>query len=171
MAKKAKKGNGKAMAVERSEQPKQQEPKPKAKPEGEVPDLEALHKSVLDADVVLTKAETEATSLVDKAVDLVAQAMNAYREAMAAYREACRKAGVECEFSVGDSENESQKLTFIVEKADDGVSVLVEGKPKTEDIVPMAILKATIRKAAQAHTGKRVGPRERVGNKGGSAGE
>jgi len=157
MAKKAKKGNGKAKAA--------------AKLKVDTPDLDALRKPVLDADAGLTKASTEATSLVDKAVDLVTQAMNVYREAVARYREACRKAGVECEFSVGGSENESQKLTFVVEKADNGVRVLVKGKPKTEDIVPMAILKATIRKAAQAHTGKRVGPRERVGNKGGSAGE
>jgi type IV secretory pathway VirJ component len=150
---------------------KKGEAKSVSKLKADTPTLAALRKPVLDADAALNKAETEAKALVDKAVDLVTQAMNAYREAMAAYREACRKAGVECEFSVGDSENESQKLTFIVEKADNGVRVLVRGKPKTEDIVPLAILKATIRKAAQAHTGKRVGPRERVGNKGGSAGE
>ena len=90
---------------------------------------------------------------------------------MVLYRDACTKAGVECEFSVGRSDNLSPKLTFIVEKADNGVRVLVKGKPEAEEIVPLAILKASIRKAAQAYTQRHIGQRERVRNKGGSAGE
>jgi hypothetical protein len=115
MAKKAKKGNGKAKAAVKPDLPKQQEPKPKAKPKGEAPDLGALRKPVLDANAGLTKAETEAKALVEKGLELITQAKGAYLEAVGAYREACRKAGVDCEFPGGRSENVSPKVSFIVE--------------------------------------------------------
>jgi hypothetical protein len=150
----------------RPEQPKL-EPKPKARPKGEAPDLGALRKPVLDANAGLTKAETEAKALVDRALVLVAQAKGEYREALGLYREACRKAGVDCEFPGGRSENVSPKVSFIVEKADKGIRVMVKGKPDSEEIIPLAALKASIGKAAYAYTDKHVGPRERVGNKGG----
>ena len=89
---------------------------------------------------------------------------------MAAFREACRKAGVECEFPGGRSENVSPKVSFIVEKADKGIRVMVKGKPETEEIIPVATLKASIGKAAQAFTEKHIGPRARVGNKQGTLG-
>ena len=164
MAKKAKKGNGKAKAAAKPE------PKPKAKPKGETPDLDALRKPVLDANAGLTKAETEAKALLDKAEALVAAARGQYREAAALYREACRKAGVDCEFPGGRSENVSPKVSFIVEKADKGIRVMVKGKPESEELIPLAALKASIGKAAYAYTDKYVGPRERVGNKGGTLG-
>ena len=159
MAKKAKKGNGKAKVAAKPEQPKQ-EPKPKAKPKAEALDLNALRKPVLDADAGLTKAETEAKALLDKALALILTARGQYREAAALYREACRKAGVECEFEGGRSENVSPKVSFIVEKADKGIRVMVKGKPDSEEIIPLATLKASIRKAAQAFTEKHIGPRE-----------
>jgi hypothetical protein len=170
MAKKAKKGNGKAKVAVKPEQPKQSAPKGKETHKPQAPDLGALRKPVLDADAGLTKAETEAKALVDKALALVAHAKGEYREALGLYREACRKAGVDCEFPGGRSENVSPKLTFIVEKADNGVRVLVKGKPDSEEIIPLAILKASIGKAAYAYAEKHVGPRERVGNKGGTLG-
>jgi len=169
MAKKAKKGNGKAKVAARPEQPKL-EPKPKARPKGEAPDLGALRKPVLDANAGLTKAETEAKALVDRALVLVAQAKGEYCEALGLYREACRKAGVDCEFPGGRSENVSPKVSFIVEKADKGIRVMVKGKPDSEEIIPLAALKASIGKAAYGYTDKHVGPRERVGNKGGTLG-
>jgi hypothetical protein len=169
MAKKAKKGNGKAKVAAKPEQPKI-EPKPKAKPKGEAPDLDALRKPVLDANAGLTKAETEAKALVDKALDLVGRAKAEYREAAALYRQACRKAGVECEFEGGRSTNVSPKVSFIVEKAEKGIRVMVKGKPESEELIPLAALKASIGKAAYAYTDKHVGPRERVGNKGGTLG-
>ena len=153
MAKKAKKGNGKAKGGPKDD-----------------PNLDALHKSVLDADAVLTKAGTEAETLVDKALDVVAEAMRAYREAARRYWEACRKAGVECEFAVGGLDNASPKLTFIVEKADNGVSVLVKGRPKPEEIVPLAILRGSINRATHSYTVKHVRPRERASNKAGTLG-
>ncbi|MCX5801823.1 MAG: hypothetical protein NTX17_10635 [Candidatus Eisenbacteria bacterium] len=164
MAKKAKKGNGKAKVAAKPE------PKPKTKPKGEAPDLDALRKPVLDANAGLTKAETEAKALLDKAQVLVATARSQYREAAALYRQACSKAGVECEFEGGRSENVSPKVSFIVEKADKGIRVMVKGKPESEELIPLAALKPSIGKAAYAYTDKHVGPRERVGNKGGTLG-
>jgi hypothetical protein len=169
MAKKAKKGNGKAKVAAKPELPKA-EPKPKAKPNGKAPDLDALRKPVLDANAGLTKAETEAKALVERGLELITQAKGAYREAVAAYREACRKAGVDCEFEGGRSENVSPKVSFIVEKAEKGIRVMVKGKPESEEIIPLATLKQSIGKAAYAYTEKHVGPRERVGNKGGTLG-
>jgi hypothetical protein len=147
MAKKARKGNGKPRMAVKPEQPKV-EPKPKAKPKGETPDLGALRKPVLDANAGLTKAEAEAKVLADKALVLLTQAKGEYREALGLYREACRKAGVDCEFPGGRSENVSPKVSFIVEKADKGIRVMVKGKPESEETIPLAALKASIGKAA-----------------------
>ena len=169
MAKKAKKGNGKAKVAGKTAKP-EAEPKAQAKPRREAPDLDTLRKPVLDANAGLTKAETEAKALVDKGLALVAQAKGQYHEALAPYRDACRKAGVDCEFPGGRSENVSHKVRFIVEKADKGIRVMVKGKPDTEEVIPLAALKASIGKAAYAYTDKHVGPRDRVGNKGGTLG-
>jgi hypothetical protein len=68
MAKKAKKGNGKAKVAAKPEQPKV-EPKTKARPKGDAPDLDALPKPVLDANAGLTKAETEANVNASLIVD------------------------------------------------------------------------------------------------------
>jgi hypothetical protein len=169
MAKKAKKGNGKAMVAVKPEQPKV-EPKPKAKAKGEAPDLDALRKPVLAAKAKLDAAEAEAKAMAEKAQAAIRQAKQAYHEALAPYREACRKAGVECEFEGGRSDNVSAKVSFIVEKVDKGIRVMVKGKPESEETIPLAALKASIGKAAYAYTDKHVGPRERVGNKGGTLG-
>ena len=169
MARKGKKGNGRAKVAVKPELRKL-EPKPKAKPKGEAADLDALRKPVLDANAGLTKAQAEAKALIDKRQVLLAQSRSAYREAVAAYRQACRKVGVDCEFPGGRSENVSPKVSFIVEKADKGIRVMVKGKPDSEEAIPLAALKASINKAAYAHTDKHVGSRERVGNKGGTLG-
>jgi hypothetical protein len=47
---------------------------------------------------------------------------------------------------------------------------MVKGKPESEELISLAALKALIGKAAYAYTDKHVGPRERVGNKGGTLG-
>jgi hypothetical protein len=169
MAKKVKKGNGEARVAVKPEHPKQAA-KAKAKPRGEAADLDALRKPVLDANAGLTKAESEAKVLVDRALSLVAHAKGEYREALGLYREACRKAGVACEFEGGRSTNVSPKVSFIVEKADKGIRVMVKGKPESEELIPLATLKASVNKAAYAYTDKHVGQRERVGNKGGTLG-
>jgi len=106
---------------------------------------------VLDANAGLTKAETEAKALVERGLELITQAKGAYREAVGAYREACRKAGADCEFPGGRSENVSPKVSFIVEKVDKGIRVMVKGKPESDEIIPLAALKASIGKAAYAY--------------------
>jgi len=68
----------------------------------------------------------------------------------------------------GRSANVSEKVSFLVEKTDKGVRVMVKGQPKTEEVIPLAVLKESINKAAYGYTDKHVGPREEVGNKGGS---
>jgi hypothetical protein len=176
MAKKAKRGNGKAHAPAKPEQPKEAtkaksgEAKQGRGCNRQAPDLDALRKPVLDADAGLTKAETEAKALVDKGLAILTQAKGEYREALGLYREACRKAGFDCEFEGGRSENVSPKVSFIVEKADKGIRVMVKGKPESEELIPLAALKASVNKVAYAYTDKHVGPRERVGNKGGTLG-
>ena len=157
MAKKAKKGNGKAKVAVKPELPKEaarakgSEPKQGPKPNGKAPDLDALRKPVLDANAGLTKAETEAKTLVERGLELITQAKGVYREALTLYREACRKAGVDCEFLGGRSENVSPKVSFIVERVDKGIRVMVKGKPDSEEMIPLAALKASINKAAYAY--------------------
>jgi len=131
-------------------------------------ELDALRKPVEAAKGGLEKAQAEAKALADKARAVVAEAKDAYRAALAPYREACHKAGVACEYEGGRSANVSEKVTFLVEKTDKGVRVCVKGRPETEEVIPLAALKESINKAAYAYTEKHVGPKERVGNKGGS---
>ena len=114
-----------------------------------------------------SRAEAEKT-MEKKARTAVAQAKDAYRTALAPYREACRKAGVKRVYEGGRSANVSEKVSFLVEKTDKGVRVRVKGQPKTEKVIPLAVLKESINKAAYGYTDKHVGPKEKVGNKGGS---
>ncbi|MCX5800883.1 MAG: hypothetical protein NTX17_05790 [Candidatus Eisenbacteria bacterium] len=46
----------------------------------------------------------------------------------------------------------------------------IAARPGERGLIPLAVLKASIGKAAYAYTEKHVGPRERVGNKGGTLG-
>lgn len=94
----------------------------------------------------------------------VAEPKDAYRTALAPYPEACHKAGVECQYEGGRSANVSEKVSFLVEKTDKGVRVMVKGQPKTEEVIPLAPLKESINKAAYGYTDKHVGPKEEVGN-------
>lgn len=175
MAKKAKKGPGKPEKGAKpgrggQEVPKGNQPEEATKPARQAPDLDALRKPVLAARAKLEAADTEAKALAHKAQAAVAQARQAYREALAPYRDACRKAGAECEFEGGRTTNVSPKVSFIVEKLDKGVRVAVKGKPESEEVIPLAALKASVNKAAYSYTDKHVGPREEVGNKGGTLG-
>jgi len=131
-------------------------------------DLEPLRKPVEEAKAALAVAEAEAHEMTERARTLVAGARDTYREALAPYRDACRKAEVPCEFAGGRGGNVSEKVSFEVEKIEKGVRVAVKGKPDTEEVIPMAALKESVNKAAYAYTDKHVGPREKIGNKGGS---
>ena len=131
-------------------------------------DLEPLRKPVEEAKAALAVAEAEVHEMTEKARGLIAGAKDAYRRAVAPYREACRKAGVECEFEGGRGTNVSGKVSFDVEKVDKGVRVTVKGRPETTEVIPLAVLKESINRCAYAFCEKHVGPRETVGNKGGS---
>ncbi|MCL6546845.1 MAG: hypothetical protein K6T61_16650 [Bryobacteraceae bacterium] len=150
--------------------PKETAPKAEkpAEPKVSQAELDALRKPVEAAKGGLEKAQAEAKALAEKAHAVVAEAKDAYRAALAPYREACHKAGVPCEYEGGRSANVSEKVSFLVEKTDKGVRVMVKGQPKTEEVIPLAALKESINKAAYGYTGKWLGPREEVGNKGGS---
>lgn len=153
--------------------PKAAAPKrtPKAAPKKSRPDgaeLKALKQKSQAATKDLEKAKTQADELREKARQVEEAGKDAFHTAVVPYREACRKAGVECEFSGRRAANVSEKVSFLVEKTDKGLRVMVKGKPKTEEVIPTAALKASVNKAAYAYTDKHVGPREKVGNKGGS---
>jgi hypothetical protein len=139
-----------------------------AAPEVSQAELDALRRPVEGAKGGLEKAQAEAKALAEKARAVVAEAKDAYRAALAPYREACHKAGVECEYEGGRSANVSDKVSFLVEKTDKGVRVMVKGQPKTEEVIPLAALKDSINKTAYAYTEKHLGPKEEIGNKGGS---
>jgi len=138
------------------------------KKEAPAVDLGALRKPVEEAKASLDAAEAEAKQLTEKAHALVAGARETYRTALVPYREACRKADHACEFEGGRGENVSDKVSFLVEKMEKGIRVTVKGKPDTEEVIPLAALKESINKAAYGYTEKHLGPKEKIGNKGGS---
>ena len=148
--------------------PKEPEAEKAVEPKVSQAELDALRKPIEEAKGGLEKAQADAKVLADKARALVGEAKDAYRTALAPYREACYKAGVACEYEGGRSANVSEKVSFLVEKTDKGVRVMVKGQPKTEEVIPLAALKESINKAAYGYTDKHVGPKEEVGNKGGS---
>ena len=131
-------------------------------------EMAALKKKVEAVARELDKAKTQADELREKARQVVKAAKEVYHLAVAPYREACRKAGVECEFTGQRAANVSQRISFLIEKTDKGLRVMVKGQPKTEEVIPMAALKASVNKAAYAYTDKHVGPKHKIGNKGGS---
>jgi hypothetical protein len=168
--KNVKAAGGKGAKAEVAESKKARAPKTEKPVEPKVSqaELDALRKPVEAAKGGLEKAQAEAKALAEKARAVVAEAKDAYRTALDPYREACQKAGVECEYEGGRSANVSEKVSFLVEKTDKGVRVMVKGQPKTEEVIPLAALKESINKAAYGYTDKHVGRKEEVGNKGGS---
>ena len=100
----------------------------------------------------------EAKALAEKARPAGAEAKDAYRTALAPYREACRKAGAACEYEGGRSANVSEKVSFLVERTDKGVRVMVKGQPKTEEVIPLAALRESTNKAASVPPSRRNTP-------------
>lgn len=131
-------------------------------------ELAALRGPAEEAKAKLEAARKEADTIEEKARTTVAQAKEAYRVALAPYRDACRKAKVACEFEGGRSANVSEKVSFLVEKVDKGVRIAITGRPKTEEVIPLAALKDAPAQTAYAYTQRHLGPREKIGNKGGS---
>jgi hypothetical protein len=133
-----------------------------------VPDLEPLRGPVEEAKAAVVAAEAEAREMNEKARALVAGATEAYRRALVPYRVACRKAGARCEYGGGRSANVSEKVSFEVERVEKGVRVTVRGRPDTEEVIPLAALEKSINACAYQYAERHCGPREKVGNKGGS---
>jgi hypothetical protein len=159
--------NGKT-AAQTEEKPRAPKAEKAAEPKVTQAELDALRKPVEAAKGGLEKAQAEAKTLAEKARAVVAEAKDAYRAALAPYRDACHKAGVDCEYEGGRSANVSDKVSFLVEKTEKGVRVMVKGQPKTEEVIPLAALKDSINRAAYAYTEKHLGRKEEIGNKGGS---
>lgn len=167
--KKGKKAKGaSAEGAQKEKEPKRSKAAKEKEAKVSSEELKALRAPVEEAKAKLDGVREEAKVLTGKAHAMVAEAKGAYMEALAPYREACRKADHPCEFEGGRSTNVSEKVTFLVEKLEKGIRVTVKGKPDTEELIPMAALKESIGKAAYAFTEKHLGPREEIGNKGGS---
>ncbi len=140
---------------------------PKKKPSAAA-DLTSLRKQVEEAKAAVKVAEREADTVTRKSRSSVQKAKDIFRKAVAPYRLACRNAGEKCEFSTSRTSNVSAQVSFEVEKSKKGVRVMVKGQPKTEEVISFATLKQSVNKAAYAYTDKHVGPKDEVGNKGGS---
>lgn len=124
-------------------------------------DLESLRMKVESDKAAL--AATEET-----AAKMAATAKETYRASLAAYRDACRAAKVSVPEGRGRGANVSDRVKFLVERVDGGVKVAIEDRPETVEVIPLEALEASINKCAYAYTDKHIGPRETVGNKGGS---
>lgn len=68
----------------------------------------------------------------------------------------------------GRGSSVTARVSFDVQRVGGGVRVTVKGRPETEEVIPMADLDRSVSDAAYAYTDKHIGPREVVGNKGGS---
>ena len=113
----------------------------------------------------LDKAKAEAEGLRKQAAEVESKAKDAYRVAVAPYRDACRKAGVECEFSGAKAPPVAPRVRFLVERVKGGIKVAVKGKPKTEEVIPEAKLKASAGRAAYDYCERHLGPAKEQGAK------
>ncbi len=164
--KKGKRAKGAPASAEGTQ--KEKEPKRSKAAKVSSEELKGLRAPVEEAKAKLDGIREEAKALAEKAHVMVAEAKGTYMEALVPYREVCRQADHPCEFEGGRSTNVSEKVTFLVEKLEKGLRVTVKGKPDTEELIPMAAVKESIGKAAYAYTEAHLGPREEIGNKGGS---
>lgn len=131
-------------------------------------EISSLKKIVEDAKQNLENARKESVELQNRAREMVTEAKNSYREALMPYREACKRTGIKCEFSSGRLANVSERVTFLVERVDDGIKVAIKGRPETEEVITAEVLKQSINKAAYGYVETHLGPKEEVGNKGGT---
>ena len=162
---------GKAQAAKTASPAK---PTGKAEPNGkeavkEKPktDLAPLRKQAQEAKAAFEEAGKETDALRAKAKDVESKAKAVYAEAVAPYREACRKAGVECEFAGGRATNVTTAVRFLIEKVKGGIKVAIQGRPETEELLTEKALAESVNRAAFGYTDKHIGPKEKIGNKGG----
>ncbi len=152
-----KKTAGKKTAGEKTVEKKTTSGKEKARLPSE---LDGVRKTIEAARVKLDSAEKEARALAR-------EARKAYRESVARYRAVCRRAGVECEFEGTRRASLTERVSFLLEKTEEGVRVMIKGRPETEQVIPIAELEESLTRAAYSYTERYLGPREKIGNKGG----
>lgn len=138
-------------------------PTPKGPSEMTLQDIAKFRADAEQAKAGIDAAEAEAKALVQKARD-------AYRDALELYRNECKAAGVPCEIEGHKvrAANVSEKVTFKVAREGDEFVIEVEGRPETLERIPVATISAGVSKAAYAYTDKHIGPKDVVGNKGGT---
>ena len=134
---------------------------------GSPSELDGVRKGIEAARVKLDSAENEARRLGEKARALLAESRKAYRESVARYRAACRRAGVECEFEGTRRASVTERVSFVLEKTKKGVRVMIKGRPETDEVIPLKELEKSVTRAAYSYTERHLGPREKIGNKGG----
>jgi len=131
-------------------------------------DLDALRKPLAEAKAAFDVARGEAAEIEKKAQSAIKQAKDAYLKLLVRYRVGCRRAGTKCEFEGARGESVTKQVRFDIERTDRGIKVGIRGVPKSVEVMPFAAFKASsVSKLAYAYTDKHIGPRERVGNKGG----
>jgi hypothetical protein len=144
---------------------------PAAAPTGaDTPDLGALRVKVEESKAKLEETEAAAKAVEENARAAVATAKARYLEALRPYRDACKIQGRECEYEAGRTRaaNLSEVVRFEVTLDGEQVRIAIKGKPETEERIPIEEVRASITKVAYAYTDKFIGPRDVVGNKGGS---
>ncbi len=115
----------------------------------------------------LDSAQEAARQLAREAQALLAQAKGSYRESVAHFRALSQKAGVECEFAATRRSSLTERVSFLIERTEEGVRVVVKDRPETEELIALAALEESVSRAAYAYTERHIGPREEIGNKGG----
>ena len=58
-------------------------------------------------------------------------------------------------------------VRFIIEKVKGGIKVAVKDRPETEELLTEEALNESLNRAAYGCTDKHIGPKEKIGNKGG----
>lgn len=131
-------------------------------------DLTPLKEAVKQAEKELEAARKEYNEMQKKAQEDFLKAKRDFQDALFPYRDACRKAGVACEFIGGRSPNVADRVSFLVEKVDKGIKIVIKGRPETEEVIPFeALKKQGVTKTAYSYTEEHIGPKEEIGNKGG----
>ena len=161
---KRKKTTGKKTAGEKTVEKKTTSGKEEVRSPSE---LDGVRKGIEAARVKLDSAEKEARELGEKARALAREARKSYRESVARYRAVCLRAGIECEFEGTRRASLTARVSFLLEKSKKGVRVMVKGRPETDEVILLKALEESVTKAAYSYTERHLGPREKIGNKGG----
>jgi hypothetical protein len=58
-------------------------------------------------------------------------------------------------------------VRFLIERVKGGIKVAIKGRPETEELLTDKALAESVNRAAFGYTDMQLGPREKIGNKGG----